>query len=407
MKGAEQDMRTHILGAQRERLSGTLALPHFTLSLLLLTSIAIATGFMVAGCGNANLEPLSDEPEPLSVGVVYDVVGTGDLSYNDSAASGIERASTELGIQFTGTVPSSDGSDREEHLRLASRTNDVVIGVGSLFESGAVKVAQENPETIFAVVDSPMTDPASGKPYGQNMTGLTFAEHEGSFLVGVAAALTSTTNKIGFIGGVASMGKGLIEKFQAGYEAGAKAVNPSIEVFTRYITAAPDLTGFADSSRAKDIALSMYAGHETNDENEMNNEIGDSTKPGRNKVDVIYHAAGASGLGLFQAAKQHSETTSSKVWAIGVDSDQYHLVEEELQEYVLTSMVKRVDSSVFNFIESVINGTVQPGQVVNDLSSDGVGYSTSGGFVSAIVDEIEDYKNKIVSGAIVVPDKPE
>ena len=364
--------------------------PRVSFSLLLLTVITIVTGFMVAGCGNANLETLSDDTQPLSVGVVYDVVGTGDLSYNDSAASGIERASKELGIKFTTSVPSSDGSDREEHLRIASRLNDVVIGVGSLFEAAAVKVAQEDPETIFAVIDSPMTDPASGKPYGQNMTGLTFAEHEGSFLVGVAAALTSTTNKIGFIGGVANMGKGLIEKFQAGYEAGAKAVNPNIEVFTRYITSAPDLTGFADSSQAKDIALSMYAGHETN-----------------NEIDVIYHAAGASGLGLFQAARQHSEATGSKVWGIGVDSDQYYLVGEELQEYVLTSMVKRVDSSVVSFVESVINETVQPGQVVNNLSSNGVGYSTSGGFISAIVDEIEDHKNKIVSGAVVVPDKPE
>ena len=121
---------------------------------------------------------------------------------------------------------------------------------------------------------------------------------------------------------------------------------------------------------------------------------------------MIYHAAGGTGAGLFEAAKEVSESSGSKVWAIGVDSDQYNTVSAELQPYILTSMLKRVDVAVYLTIEAVVNGTFAGGVTTYDLSVDGVGYSTSGGYVDDIVSQLEDYKSQIVSGAITVPDTP-
>nr|MBA3361191.1 BMP family ABC transporter substrate-binding protein [Acidimicrobiia bacterium] len=220
-------------------------------------------------------------------------------------------------------------------------------------------------------------------PYGDNIAGLVFSEEQGSFLVGAAAALKSTTGTIGFIGGVSGVG-GLIEKFEAGYIAGAKAVNPDIEILSEYITAAPDFDGFNAPDRAREIALAMYDGG----------------------ADIVYHAAGGSGAGLFEAASVASDTSGSKVWAIGVDSDQYNTADPAVQEFILTSMLKRVDVAVFEVIKSHIDGTVTAGPTTYDLSVDGVGYSTSGGFVDDIVDQLEEFKAQIISGEIVVPTDP-
>ena len=321
----------------------------------------------------------------ISVGLVFDIGGRGDQSFNDSAAAGIERAAAELGITFTEASPEPDGSNRGELLQLAADAHDIVIGVGFLFEGDAAAVGAENPDTRFGVVDSAMMDWAADPPapYGDNIAGLVFAEHEGSFLVGAAAALKSETGTIGFIGGVANVG-GLIERFEAGFNAGARAVNPDIEIIGSYITEAPDFDGFNAPDRAKEIALAMY-------------EEG---------ADIVYHAAGGSGAGLFQAALEQSEATGSKVWAIGVDSDQYHTADAGVRDYILTSMLKRVDVSIFEMIRSVIEGTMQPGPTTYDLSVDGVGYSTSGGFVDDIADQLEALKAQIVSGEIAVPTEP-
>ncbi len=321
----------------------------------------------------------------ISVGLVFDIGGRGDQSFNDSAAAGIERAADELGISFTEASPNADGSNRAELLQLAADEHDVVLAVGFLFEGDAAAVGSVNPDTKFGVVDSAMLDFGADPPgpYGDNIAGLVFAEHQGSFLVGAAAGLKSQTGKIGFIGGVANVG-GLIEKFQAGFEAGAREVDPGVEIVASYITEAPDFDGFNAPDRAKEIALSMY-------------EQG---------ADIVYHAAGGSGAGLFEAAKEHSETSGSKVWAIGVDSDQYHTVDPGVQEYVLTSMLKRVDVSIYEMIKSAIDDTVVAGPTAYDLSVDGVGYSRSGGFVDDIAGELDALKAQIIAGDIVVPETP-
>jgi basic membrane protein A len=328
----------------------------------------------------------------VTVGLTFDLLGRGDQSFNDSAAAGMDRAKADFGVTVNELTP-TDASARGTDMQLQAENADLVIGVGFSFagdtaavaEDGTVSgIAVESPDVTFAIVDDPMmnfnVDPPA--PIAPNVAGLVFAEQEGSYLVGVAAALKSTTGKIGFIGGVS--GIGLIEKFEAGYIAGAKSINPDIQVTSQYITEFPDFDGFQSPDRAKEIATAMYS----------------------EGADVIYAAAGLSGSGMFQAAAETSGATGTKVWGIGVDSDQYNTVDPAVKEYVLTSMIKRVDNAVYKITEDVVNGTFEPGEQRYDLKAEGVGYATSGGFVDDIVDQIEAAKAGIIAGDIVVPIDP-
>lgn len=345
------------------------------------TTPAATTPTTAAEVPATTAAPVADGPK---VGLVFDIGGRGDQSFNDAAAAGIERAAAELGITFTEASPNDDGSNRKELLDLAAESSDIVIAVGFLFEADAAAVGIANPDKTFGVIDSAMLDFANGAvPYGANIAGLVFSEEQGSFLVGAAAALKSTSGQIGFIGGVKGVG-GLIERFEAGYIAGAKAVNPDIKIVSEYITEAPDFDGFNAPDRARDIASAMYAGG----------------------ADIVYHAAGGSGAGLFEAAKATSDESGTKVWAIGVDSDQYNTSDAAVKEFILTSMLKRVDVAVYEIIKAHIEGKVVGGPTAYNLSVDGVGYATSGGFVDDIVADLDAFKAKIISGEIVVPTDP-
>jgi len=317
-------------------------------------------------------------------GLVFDVNGRGDQSFNDSAAAGLDRAVADFGLTFTEAVPNEDGSDRGPLLQLAADGGSIVIAVGFLFAGEAGPAACENLDTHFAVIDDAMLDfGAEGgpAPWAPNAAGLTFAEEQGSFLVGVAAGLTTETDNIGFIGGV--QGWGLIEKFQAGFEAGVAAVNPDATVTSVYI-AENDVQGFFQPDRGREIATSMY-------------EEG---------ADIVYHAAGDSGGGLFVAAKEWSDD-NDKVWAIGVDSDQALTADADVQEFILTSMLKRVDNAVYQAIEGHINGTFVNGNTIYDLAAGGVGYSTTGDHLSAeTIAAIEEWAAKIISGEVEVPTAP-
>ena len=318
-------------------------------------------------------------------GLVYDIGGRGDLSFNDSAAAGLEKAAAELGYATTEASPNDDGSNRAELLQLAADSNEIVLAVGFLFAGDAAEAAAANPDVNFAVIDDGMLNFDTGEPVAPNAAGLVFAEEQGSFLVGAAAALKSETGKVGFIGGVCFFG--LIEKFEAGFRQGALAVNPDIEVIAQYITDAPDFDGFNQPDQAKVIATTMY----------------------EDGADIIYHAAGGAGNGMFAAAKEFSEDNGSKVWGIGVDSDQYNTigtVDASLQEYVLTSMLKRVDVAVFEILKDHANGDFAAGPQVYDLSVDGVGYSSTGGYVDDIADQLDGFKAEIVAGNIVVSTDP-
>lgn len=336
-----------------------------------LVAVVAVLAIVAAACGNNSNG--SDEAAG-EIGLVFDIGGRGDQSFNDSAAAGIEKAAEELNINFNEAAANVDGSNREELLALQSEDHELVFGVGFLFDVPMLAVATANPDTNYAIVDGFIPDAPT------NVVMLGFAEHEGSYLVGVAAALKSTNGHVGFIGGVQIP---LIEKFQAGFEAGVASVDSNIVVDVQYITLPPDFAGFNDPAAGKVVAQAMYEGG----------------------ADVVYHAAGGSGGGLFQAAKEYSEANDTHVWAIGVDSDQY-LTAGDLAGHILTSMLKRVDVAVFNTIASQIAGEFAGGFSSFDVANGGIDYSTSGGFVDDISDELEAAKAGIIDGSIVVPEAP-
>ena len=346
--------------------------------LWLILPIMVVLSLVAAACGSdgdddsASTDAAPAE-DPTTVGLVYDIGGRGDQSFNDSAFAGFDKARNELNTDGTESSPEQDGSNRAELLELQARQSDLVFAVGFLFSDSVLATAEKFPNTNFAIIDNDL----GGAPPA-NAVGLVFDEDSGSCLVGVAAAEKTATGKIGFIGGVRIP---LIEKFERGFKVCANdlanANGDGLEIFTEYITEPPNFDGFNDPAQAKIIAAKMY-------------EEG---------ADVVYHAAGGSGGGLFEAARERSDETGSKVWAIGVDSDQYNTVSTDLREFILTSMLKRVDVAVFNTIQDQVNGEFKGGTVQRfGLSDDGVGYSTSGGFVDDIVDVLEDYKQRAING---------
>jgi basic membrane protein A len=308
------------------------------------------------------------------VGLVFDLGGRGDKSFNDAAARGLDKAKTEFNLTTKELEPAAGGQNREELLRLlTSQKYPLVFAIGFLFADSVKAVSADNPDTMYAIVDSAIPNP--------NVASLLFAEEEGSYLVGAAAALKSKTHHIGFIGGVDT---DLIKKFEAGYVAGAKKIDPGVQIDIKYIIQPPDFTGFNDPAKGKEIGLGMYnAG-----------------------ADVVYHAAGGSGTGLFDAAVDATRTAGAQKWAIGVDSDQYLTATTAQKAHVLTSMLKRVDVAVYDTAKAYAEGTLKAGTTVFDLKADGVGYATSGGYVDDIKAQLEDLKQQIISGKIAVLTQP-
>jgi basic membrane protein A len=304
--------------------------------------------------------------------MAYDVGGRGDQSFNDSAAAGLDKAKAEFGLETkeaaaTNGEAESARAERLQQLIDAGYTN--IVAVGFAYATAVGKVAKENPDVKFAIVDD-----ASEASTGANIMNITFAENEGSFLVGAAAALKTKTGTVGFIGGVET---DLIKKFAAGYVAGAKAAKPDVKVVSKYLTQPPDFSGFSSVDKGKAAAEGMYQGG----------------------ADIVYHAAGGSGGGVFTAAK------AAKKLAIGVDSDQALTAAADVRSVIMTSMIKRVDVGVYTFIKSIKDGSFKAGNTVFDLKADGVGYATTGGMIDDIKDKLEAYKADIISGKIVVPAK--
>ncbi|SFL90976.1 nucleoside-binding protein [Geodermatophilus ruber] len=342
-------------------------------ALLLAGSMALAACASDEDSGGSANGGGGDSGGDLRIGLAFDTGGRGDRSFNDSAVAGLEAAVEEHGGEFRDLSPSADGSNRVDLLtQLADEGYNPVIAVGFAYGEVIGDVVEQYPDTTFAIIDSSAEEVGA-----DNLTGLLFAEHEGSFLAGVAAALKSETGHVGFVGGVETP---LIQKFEAGYVAGAQAVNPDIVVDTQYISPAGDFSGFNDPARGQIVAQGMY-------------DAG---------ADIVYHAAGGSGVGVFQAA------AASGGRAIGVDSDQYQTVDDPaLQAVIMTSMLKRVDNAVEAFIGEFVDGNVSGGtDEVYDLSSEGVGLATSGGFIDDIQGEIDDYRQQIIDGEIEVATTP-
>ena len=359
-------------------------------ALVLIAPLTLFLSFALFSCDD---DDGSLEESGPRVGIVYDTMGKGDGSFNDSAYEGTKRAQEELGAVVSEETTDGTETNREELLQSLADDNDLVIAVGFSFESSIKKVATANPDTNFAGID--ILQRGDSPP---NFASLVFNEAEGSFLVGVAAALKSETRKVGFIGGVCGTPDRLIEKFEAGFVSGVlamvKGINRNMDVETAYLSqfsnpqnpdGSPDLSGFRSPERAREAAERMFDGG----------------------ADVVFHAAGGSGAGLFEAARKFSEQEgNSKVWAIGVDSDQYGTSDESVREYILTSMLKRVDTAVYNIIKAQRDGEFSGGTVSHDLANDGVGYATSGGFVDDIRELIEGPKAFIVHDLFDVPTVP-
>ena len=356
-----------------------------------IAAVAMVGALALTGCGSSNGGSDSNsnaaadsckaaKGDGPKVGLAYDVGGRGDQSFNDSAYKGMEKAIDEVDATCTEAKAAPDENDtiREERLRtLAEGGFNPVIAIGFIYSPAAAKVAAEYPDTNFAVIDGYSTT-IPKKPL-KNLSDLVFAEEQGSYLVGVAAALKSKSKHIGFVGGTHG---DLIKKFESGYTAGAKSVDPSIKIDVTYLTEDPNdgKTGFENPTGGKDAATAQYD----------------------DGADVVYHAAGKSGLGVFDAVQAAGEGK----WAIGVDSDQYLTVDDAQKKHILTSMLKRIDTAVFDYVKANADDAVKPGFIAYDLKADGVGYSKSGGFVDDISDQIDEAADKIKSGDIVVPTDP-
>lgn len=330
----------------------------------------------------------------IKVGVALDVGGLGDNGFNDLAKLGLDNAIAEGVICEENTEfieANADGTNLDENvLSLADAGYDLIIGTGFAFTGdGRVnEIAPEYPDTMFGIIDGYTTacgetpedcglvNPASAIP---NVVDLNFTEQEGSFLVGVATALKAQEldcDNVGFLGGQTGF---LIGKFEAGFRAGVVEIDPKITVQVEYI---------GDTTKAFDDIPGGEA---------LSNKMYD------NGACIIYHAAGDAGNGLFKAA------AAQKRLAVGVDSDQYLIVTPEQAQYILTSMIKRVDTATYETIVAVAEGTFEGGIVrVFDLANEGISYSTANTelMTQDIIDRVEEYKQQILDGEIVPPLDP-
>ncbi|HZU83844.1 MAG TPA: BMP family ABC transporter substrate-binding protein [Polyangiaceae bacterium] len=329
-----------------------------------LTAAAGAATFLPARRPAAR--PAPDAPARVRVGLVFDVGGRGDKSFNDASYAGVSRAARELGVGVELLEP-VNSEDREAAMRLfAARGFDLVVAVGFIFSSDVDQVARDFPAVRFACVDYA---PAPAGPL-PNVVGLTFHEEQGSFLVGAVAGMLTETTHVGFIGGMQTP---LVGKFQAGYEAGVRAVCPACTVHAAYVGATPE--AFRDPAKGKALAIAQISAG----------------------ADVLYHAAGASGHGVFEAAHD------ARGMAIGVDSDQY----DEMPDAVVTSMVKRADVAVFDVVEDVARGRFIGGVRVFGVKEEGVDYVHDGPHAARlpreVVARVEELRAAVADGRITVP----
>ena len=360
-------------------------------SLSKIAAVVAVAAMALSGCGDSggsggsssaskDVCKSSTDGEGPKVGIAYDVGGRGDQSFNDSAYRGLTKAVEDLDatcIEAKATTSDNDTTRADRLRTLAEGGYNPVIAIGYLYSPAAAKVAKEMPDTNFAVVDGYSTTLA--KPALKNLNDLVFSANEGAYLVGVAAALKSKAKRVGFVGGVPG---NVIGPFEAGYKAGVMSVDPKIKIDTTYLTQdqSDAAAAYENPSGGKAAATAMY-------------EAG---------ADVVFHAAGKSGIGVFQAV----EAAGDGKWAIGVDSDQYLTAPKAQKAHILTSALKRIDTSVYDEIKSFKDDTLKPGFVNYDLKSDGVGYATSGGYVDDIEDQLQAAADKIKSGEIKVPTDP-
>ncbi|WP_405642544.1 BMP family protein [Streptomyces uncialis] len=348
------------------------------ISAAVLASAALT--FTATACGSTSSEKKDSGSDSSSsgggkgvkIGLAYDVGGRGDFSFNDSAARGADKATKEFGgdlKELTAKVTDTE-ADREQRLSsLADAGYNPIVGVGFAYAASMTKVSAKYPDTTFGIVDSVVE--------AKNVSSITFTEEQGSYLAGVAAALKTKKDHVGFIGGADIP---LIKKFEAGFIQGAKETNPKIKVESQYLSRGSDTSGFASPDKGKEAAQGQLD----------------------KGADVIYTAAGSSGTGAIEAV-----AGVKGAWGIGVDSDQYNVPGlAKYKESVLTSVVKNVDIGVYDLIKSIKDGKPLTGVNTYPLKDDGVSLSVSGGFLKDIQPKLDEAKKKIVDGSIKVKTTP-
>jgi basic membrane protein A len=332
--------------------------------LLLSLAVFCALALALLGGSACNMGARSEaDKDKVHVGIVFDIGGKDDRSFNASAWEGVKHAAKDFPIVLRDVEPGDPTSVEPAIRAFAERNYDLVIGVG--FEQMPVveRVARDYPNVNFVIIDGVIDLP--------NVASLVFKEHQGSYLVGMIAAMKSQTGTIGFIGG---MDIPLIHKFETGYEEGARAANPKINVLANYVGVTP--AAWNNPGQGKELAIA---------------QIGKG-------ADVIFTAAGNSGLGAFDAAEQN------KKFVIGVDSNQNWVK----PGYVLTSMVKRIDNAVYQIVKDRVGNQFNPGVHVYGLENDGVGYAVDQYneklIPPEVIQKVEEAKQKIIGGQLQVTD---
>lgn len=355
---------------------------------LLLLTVLLSLGLILAACGssddegekdsgadkdadNETAEESDSEDGDFKVALVTDVGGVDDKSFNQSAWEGLQAWGEEHGLEkgngFDYAQSEADADYMPNLTRLVRDDYDLLFGIGFKLEDAIGKIADQNPDNHFAIVDAVVEGP--------NVASITFADNESAFLAGAAAAHKTKTDKLGFIGGVEG---DIITAFEVGFRAGALSVNPDIDIKVQYAGA------FDAADDGKLIASSMY------------NE----------DRDIIFHASGATGNGLFAQAKDIKKNDPDReIWAIGVDRDQHDEGEIGDDNITFTSVIKRVDNAVSEVSNQSMNGEFPGGEVLElGLKDDAVGYTTTNdAMTDEIIDEVEDWKEKIINGDVVVP----
>ncbi|MFD9001587.1 BMP family protein [Streptomyces sp. NPDC059582] len=331
-----------------------------------------ALAVTVSACGSSSTSSSSSSGDKnLGLALAYDVGGKGDQSFNDAASAGLDKADKEFGYKSTAVEPQDGESDADKVQRLetlAKQGYNPVIGVGFAYAPAVKEVAAKYPKTTFGIVDDETIK-------ADNVADLVFHEEQASYLAGVAAAKATKTNTVGFIGGVDVP---LIHKFGAGFKQGVEATKKGVKVKEQYLTETAQEGGFSSPDKGESAAEGQI-------------DAG---------ADVVYAAAGLSGQGVIKAANAH------KVWAIGVDSDQYN--QDALAKYkdsILTSAMKNVEGAVYDLAKSVHENKPETGTVRGSLDNGGVSLSDSNpAFKSdaAIQDAVKKAEEGIKAGTITV-----
>ena len=351
----------------------------------MLTSVA-ALSLVLAACGGDEGDTSTDsntggsdtdttettDEAKFSLAMVTDTSGIDDKSFNQATWEGAKEFAAEHGLKEEegyAYLQSNSDSDYETNLnQLARRDFSLIFAAGFSIAEALDKIAGQQQDTNFTIIDSVV----EGK---DNVASVLFKEHEGSFLAGVAAAMTSKTGTVGFIGGMESE---VITRFEVGFTEGVKAVNPDAKIEVQYVGS------WSDSAKANNIANLMYS----------------------NGADVIMHAAGGAGNGLFTAAKDIKEKdANANVWVIGVDSDQYAEGDTANGNVTLTSMIKNLQAAVNDISSKAIEGNFPGGEVITyGIKENGVYLSENGGMTDEVKQAVAEYTEKIKSGEITVPD---